>query len=147
MIVKTGSYPNFKLLNTGRVVNRGYEFSANLLWKSFLLNTSASYGFYGKKIAGIPAGKITAGADYTYKSFTLSFTLEHITELFGQDSQSSPLVRLPNFTLIGAKLSYEFPKYVKVSLSADNVINKTYEIIKNYPMPGRTYYAGVTFKL
>ena len=45
--------------------------------------------------------------------------------------------------------SYRFAlrgtRYIKVTAEANNLFNQQYEVILNYPMPGRNYRLGVAF--
>jgi outer membrane cobalamin receptor len=141
IILTQGVYPNLTLANSGSFVHRGVEFSGS----AFLSNdvrVQASYSFIdpGKETRSVPKHKIFIGGDYTYRSVTLSLSIQHIEGMYGSDNSQN---RLGNYTNIGAKVSAHASSYLSISVSIDNTLNERYQTILGYPMPGRTLNAGL----
>jgi len=63
-----------------------------------------------------------------------------------------PANKLNNITLVNTRLSYRFdyaPLYLKASevfVAVNNIFNQDYQYAKGYPMPGTTYFGGISIK-
>jgi len=51
--------------------------------------------------------------------------------------------KLPSYTLLGARITFNLGKKAKVFLKGDNLLDEEYEDMKGYPMPGTTFKGGV----
>jgi vitamin B12 transporter len=51
------------------------------------------------------------------------------------------------FTRVGMALSYAITSKYKAHVKIDNLLNESYEEVKGYPAPGRTFLAGVTLSM
>jgi len=54
--------------------------------------------------------------------------------------------QLPAFGVLETKLFYSLTKYAKIFLTVENLADKTYEIVKGYPSPGRRFFGGINLK-
>ncbi|MCL5021024.1 MAG: TonB-dependent receptor [Bacteroidetes bacterium] len=145
LILIEGEYPNLQLLNSGSFTHRGIEFAGHYRpIGNLTVDASYSYTDPGKQTYSTPRQKMFVGIDYTYERGTVALSLEHIADLYGADNSQK---RLPNYTVASAHVSYKTAEFVEVFVTGDNLFNVGYQTIYGYPMPGRTLYAGVNFKL
>lgn len=109
-----------------------------------------------------PSFQFQAGFKWTFlTNFRLFMDMEHLRGLYqGTTSRTgtfnfsplSPADRLPDITLVNARVSYGFdyaPLRIKASevfVALENIFDRSYEYAKGYPMPGTTVFAGVSLK-
>lgn len=53
--------------------------------------------------------------------------------------------KLPNYQLWHFSLNYQVNQVLSLSLAANNLLGEEYEIISGYPMPGRSFSAGLSY--
>ncbi len=53
------------------------------------------------------------------------------------------VVKKGDFTVVNLKGSYRVHKNIEFTASVENLLNRAYEYVLGYPMPKRTYYAGL----
>jgi iron complex outermembrane receptor protein len=145
IILTQGVYPNLTLSNSGSFVHRGVEFSGSaFLSNDFHLQTSYSFIDPGKETRSVPKHKLFIGGDYTYRIATFSLSIQHIEGMYGKDNSQNSL---DNYTNIGAKISIRATSQFSLNFSADNILDKSYQTILGYPMPGRTLSAALSWSL
>lgn len=145
IILTQGVYPNLTLSNSGSFVHRGVEFSGSaFLSNDFHLQTSYSFIDPGKETRSVPKHKLFIGGDYTYHITTISLSIQHIVGMYGSDNSQNPL---EDYTNIGAKVTVHALSQYSINLSVDNLLNKSYQTIFGYPMPGRTLSIGINWKM
>ncbi len=145
IILTQGVYPNLTLSNSGSFVHRGVEFSGSAFVSNDLhLQTSYSFIDPEKETRSVPKHKLFIGGDYTYRSATFSLSIQHVAGMYGSDN-SQNLLR--DYTNIGAKVSIHASSQFSTNLSADNLLDKSYQTILGYPMPGRTLSVGINWTL
>jgi iron complex outermembrane receptor protein len=143
IILTQGVYPNLTLSNSGSFIHRGVEFSGSAFVSNDLhLQTSYSFIDAGKETRSVPKHKIFLGCDYTYQIATLSLSIQHIAGMYGSDNSQNPL---QDYTNIGVKASLRALAQCSINLSVDNLLDKSYQTILGYPMPGRTLSVGINW--
>jgi outer membrane cobalamin receptor len=141
IILTQGVYPNLTLSNSGSFIHRGVEFSGSAFVSNELhLQTSYSFIDPGKETRSVPKHKLFIGGDYTYRITTFSLSIQHVEGMYGKDNCQNPL---KDYTNIGAKISFCVTSLLWLDLSADNILDKSYQTILGYPMPGRIVNVGV----
>ena len=141
IILTQGVYPNLTLSNSGSFIHRGVEFSGSAFISSDLhLQTSYSFIDAGKETRSVPKHKIFLGCDYTYRIATFSLSIQHVAGMYGSDNSQNPL---EDYTNIGAKVSVRAMSQCSINLSVENLLDKSYQTILGYPMPGRTLNVGI----
>lgn len=85
---------------------------------------------------------------YIEKKVSLSLYGEHIAHLLSsyqlnQYPIKTIIERQPPYTLINAKIQLQLSHHLGLSLTVENLFDETYEILKEYPMPGRTFSSGL----
>jgi iron complex outermembrane receptor protein len=144
IIITQGVWPNMKLTNSGSFIHQGVEFTGSAFVSTDLhVQTSYSYINPGKETRSVPKHKIFIGGDYTYRIMTFSLSIQHIEGMYGSDNSQN---LLDDYTNIGAKVSVRAFTQCSINLSVDNLLDKTYQTILGYPMPGRTVTVGMSIQ-
>ena len=145
IILTQGVWPNMTLANSGSFIHRGIEFSGSAFISNDLhLQTSYSFIDAGKETRSVPKHKIFIGGDYTYRIATLSLSIQHVAGMYGSDNSQNPL---EDYTNIGVKASVRALAQCSINLSVDNLLDKSYQTILGYPMPGRTLCVGINWTM
>lgn len=149
----TGSF--WSPQNTGEMISRGFEFELNhsLNLQADKIKTSVKYAYndaynndkasddYKQTMAYRPhhitkilsdfiRKKWNAGVIATFRSHTKNWEEQKVEGNFLLDVNA------------GYRFKTDFAK-IKLSGRVENLLDKSYELVKYYPMPGRAYYVGV----
>jgi len=140
IIQMIGFPPNATLKNSGSFKFRGIEFSAQSIFsKTFRAEASYGYTDVGNVTLSIPQHKMFISGTYLYSLLTGTISLQYVSKIYGANNSVN---RLPDYALLSARISAEALKNVRVYVSGENLLDKEYQIIFQYPMPGRTFFAG-----
>ena len=109
-----------------------------------------------------PSFQFQAGANWTFlENFRLFMDMQHLRGLYqGTVSRAGgfnigdpgPINKLDDITLFNARLSYRFNYKAlrlndsEVFVAVNNIFDQEYEYAKGYPMPGTTFYAGISLR-
>lgn len=87
------------------------------------------------------------------KKHSFNLNLTHKTDfglttyLYGEYFETySDILLSGSWSKTGLKLTQQFTRLISVFVAVDNLLNKEYEIIQRYPMPGREIYGGINIK-
>ncbi len=131
--------------NVGEFANKGVEFSLHyMILNNLTLSANYSYLDMEKAVTGAPRNKFYAGVTYSPRKFIFNVGAQVIDELYlitGKNPQTT------DYTLVDARVAYRPLKWMEVFIKGDNLLNKTYETIAGYPMPGITVLGGVSLNL
>ncbi len=156
-----GQY-RWMMMNIGNVEIRGVDVNAQLSCRFPLginaqLGLSYTYqkaqdfsdssdndpvaGTYGGQIAYIPwhSGSITSGV--SYRKWDLNYSFIYVGERYHTSSNILANYEQPWYThdiTIGKEFAVKKMNF-RVSLEVNNLLNQQYDVIQNYPMPGRNY--------
>lgn len=139
--------------NVGKVVAMGTDASASVRYsgRSLSAGLSASYSYqsaedrtdgdsYGRQIAYVAKHSAVLSADALYRrlGLRLDWTLrEGLYDSVGEMS---------GWNTLDMALSYSFSGKATVSISVKNLLDKSYEVVRYYPMPGRSIMGGLELK-
>ncbi len=141
LILTEGIYPNLQLLNSGRFTHRGVEFAGHYtLSNNLRIDANYSYIDPGSQTYSTPKQKLFVGISYSYKRADANLSLQRIMDLYGADNSQK---KLPDYTLLEIYLTYEASQFADMTISCENLLNVSYQTIYGYPMPGRTFFAGL----
>ncbi len=137
-------------LNTGANRVSGLEVT---LAAMPLPNFSANFGYsylHSEEAIPFAPNKLNFMITYAFKKFSGSIYGEHIRALYTsyQLNQMPPKIsieQLPNYTLLHVKLNYQLRGNLQLSAGIENLMDQSYQILKGYPMPGRTAISNFTF--
>lgn len=160
----TGQQFRWTMLNLGEVEIVGTEVSADLGFKIRPVEmklylqytyqkardfTDPADAYYGHQIPYIPwhSGSVTYNANYKGWDFNYSFI--YTGERYNQQENVPENYEQPWYTH-DLSLSKEFPIKkcrIKITGEVNNVFNQNYDVIHNFPMPGRNYKLVLKFML
>lgn len=152
------------MLNLGKVETTGIETNMKAtgsLGTNFHYRTNLSYTYqesiditanasnYGDQIPYIPrhSGSVSAMIDYKQLEFNYSFI--YTGERYSQKANISSNYLQPWYThdLSLGKTLFLNQKKMKILVEVNNVFNQQYAVVKNFPMPGRSYRFTLNFIL
>jgi iron complex outermembrane receptor protein len=141
LIRTTGAFPNLVLSNSGQFTHRGIEISATAT-PGRELSVDATYGYLDpdEQTTANPRHKLFVGASYGVSMLTASASVQYVARLFGADFNQR---RLPDYTLVNLRVSAALSYGLTAYVAAENLFDTDYQIVYDYPMPGRTFFAGL----
>ena len=109
-----------------------------------------------------PGFQMQAGVKWAFlDNYRLFIDMQHLRDLYQGTFIRSGTFNLPaitrndkldDITLVNARISYQFnyrPFMLgdsELSLTINNILNEHYEYAKGYPMPGTTFFGGITVR-
>lgn len=156
-----GQY-RWMMMNLGYVEIRGVDVSGQLNWRlpyNIQLNTSLNYTFqkaqdfsdpsdndpeagsYGGQIAYIPWHNGSTIINIIWKSWDLNYSFIYVGERYHNSSNIRANYEQPWYThdLTFGKTFHSKKMNYKLSAEVNNMLNQQYDVVLNYPMPGRNY--------
>ena len=154
-----GQY-RWMMVNIGRVEIRGADVSVQTGWRlpgDVRLHTGLTYTFqkaqdfsdpddndpragtYGGQIAYIPWHNASVIGNMQWKSWEINYSFIYTGERYHNSSNIRENHEQPWYThdlTFGKELKYRELKY-RLSLEVNNLFDQQYDVIQNYPMPGR----------
>jgi len=137
--------PNvYQNMNVGSNNAKGFEVTIQAKpLKSVTANISYSY-LDSKLTLPYAPNKFNFFLNYTIARCELSLYGEYINRLYAS-YQLSPvktvIEKLADYSLVHLKLQYTLTERLQLSVGVDNVFDESYQILKGYPMPGRTIFS------
>jgi outer membrane cobalamin receptor len=143
--------------NISKVITKGFEISANIyLFKKYLYfnlaytyqdarNSAEDDNNYGKLIVYMPQEIISGSVVFQYGNFTLGTTLRYSGYYFSLPDNSYESI-IDGYSLLDSYLNYSWilgKVDINFRFDCRNIFDEQYEIIKNYPMPGRSFRIGM----
>ncbi|AUC85315.1 TonB-dependent receptor [Polaribacter sp. ALD11] len=154
----------WSMLNLGKVETTGIETNmkaSGSLGAKFHYTTNLSYTYqesidvtanasnYGDQIPYIPrhSGSVSAMIDYKKLEFNYSFI--YTGERYSQKANINSNYLQPWYThdLSLGKTIFLNENKLKILVEVNNVFNQQYAVVKNFPMPGRSYRFTLNFIL
>ena len=112
--------------------------------------TSPKAKNYRHQIVYIPehSGSVIAGAEY--KSWGLNYSFIYTGKRYNAKYNDENSRMLPWYTHdISLRKDFLFGKkhLLRINLDVNNLLNQHYDVVINYPMPGRNYKLTLTYQL
>jgi outer membrane receptor protein involved in Fe transport len=165
----TGQY-RWMMMNIGKVRITGLDVTAKLecsLPADIMLNGQLTYTFqkaldysdpsdcldaagtYKGQIAYIPEHSGSAILSLYYHGLNLNYSWIYVGERYHTSSNIPENYEQPWYTHdISASYLFNIGKTrIKATLEVNNLLNQQYEVIMNYPMPGRNFKAILQFDI
>jgi iron complex outermembrane receptor protein len=142
LIRTVGQYPDIRYENTGRFTHYGIEFEGS--WDPLpYLNFKANYAWLhmDQVITAAPEHQLFTAARLYNKKFSFLLSGIYIHNLY---TSITPLAK-QEYYLLKSTLSYQVLKFMNLWISGDNLLDVSYEINDDYPMPGITFFIGTNF--
>jgi iron complex outermembrane receptor protein len=143
------------LLNTGSFENSGVELAVRWeVLKNLLLQGNYSYLNVKKPILNAPEQQAFLSASYRLNKWSFSASYQYVhrlnTVLQAVDAGTGAVTapeQIQSFGLIDAKASYRPLKWLTLFVKGENLADKHYEAVYQYPMPGITVFGGLSVSL
>ncbi|KPL15150.1 MAG: hypothetical protein AMS26_08460 [Bacteroides sp. SM23_62] len=136
--------------NVGSNQAKGFEVAvqANPV-TNFSANVSYSY-LNSDTIIPFSPNKFNFMLNYKLRDLNISLYGEHIRELYtsyqlNQMPSKTTIEKLSDYTLVHLKLNYRLMENLNLSVGIENLLDESYQILKGYPMPGRTVFCNLSF--
>jgi outer membrane cobalamin receptor len=142
LIVTLGRYPNLVLSNAGRAVNRGME--GTLRWRpvpSVQFNAGYAYLRSTNLAPLVPAHKLTYSVDLQRAKGALHLGGVTVGRRWADDRHT---VALEGYTTVTLKATVPTGRRVNLFAIVDNLLNRDYQVVAGYPMPGTNVMGGMT---
>ena len=141
-----GAFPNLVLSNSGAVHTPGdrdqREFHPGAVLHRSMQRTATSIPT--SRRPRTRATNCSSAASYGFSMLTLSASVQHVARLFGADFNQR---RLPDYTLVSLRMSAAVGAGLSAYVAAENLFDTDYQIVYDYPMPGRTLFAGLRWSV
>jgi len=102
---------------------------------------------YGKTLLYTPkwtgAFGIKAGKERWDVRLIANYTGDERVQDWAAPSRGKNVVDKGDFTVVDLKGSYRPIKNLEITASVENLFDRAYEYVRSYPMPGRTFVAGL----
>jgi outer membrane cobalamin receptor len=142
-IITLGRYPNLKLQNSGRAVNRGIETRVGWLTASRLqVNVGYAYLRSTRLAPLVPAHKLTCAVDVRLPVVTLHASSMTVGRRWTSDAHTATLA---GYSTVALKATAAAGRRASVFVMLDNLFNEQYQVYPGYPMPGANAAGGVTW--
>jgi outer membrane cobalamin receptor len=153
-----GSY--WSPMNTGKVLSHGCELEASYnkeIFHDYQLSLTSKYAYndayyndkmasnYKKELAYRPHHIVKLGGDLIHVKWNVGLLASYRSETQTYDGG-----KLDGNVLMDINGAYKLKiagKSLNINGRIENIFNKSYELVKFYPMPGRAFYLGLNIKL
>ncbi len=149
--------------NIGRVHIKGMETNAQLTWLlqgSLLLNTALSYtyqqardvsegSFSGGRIPYTPIHSGSARVGLLWQQWSLNYSYIYTGQRYSQKANIPENYVAPWYTHDASLIWQPVYRGHQLSLAAEvnNLLNQYYDVISNFPMPGRNYRLKISINI
>ncbi|HOU02145.1 MAG TPA: TonB-dependent receptor plug domain-containing protein [Bacteroidales bacterium] len=143
--------------NIERVNTSGFESSAFLRYSAndFQVRIASDYSNVkavslnsetkGKQLIYVPRHQLKSSARLSFKNI-YSVWITDLTGRIFTAADNSDFIRGYTLNNIAAGMKYDFPRILlDASIRMDNIFNVSYETIKYYPQPGRSFLLTMSF--
>ncbi len=125
-----------------------YGMQFNYTWQEALDKTPGS-SVYGNQIPYIPVHSGSANISASYRKWQLNYSFIYTGERYSQKANIPSNYLQPWYTHdIAARYELKvWENKMELSLAVNNLLNQYYDVIKNFPMPGRSYRLTINYTL
>jgi outer membrane receptor protein involved in Fe transport len=131
-------------LNAGNAINRGVEFSSEWMpWRRIRVRGGYNYITSTNLAPYVPANKFNYSVEIPVGRLAADFSAISAGRRFTDTTHTTYLGEYTDATL---RLSYRLGERTTLFLLADNLLNRSCQLIPGYPMPGINAAGGFTLK-
>ena len=144
LIVVTGFYPNLKLQNTDRAINKGLE--THIRWQPVRrASFNAAYAYlHSTNLAPYsPENRLTYSLDLDATRLFFSLGGNTVGRTYSAVGQRSPV---SPYTVATFKCTVPIGEHMSLIVLIDNLFNRRYEVLSGYVMPGTNAAGGIDLK-
>lgn len=126
-------------VNSDRVENSGFELNMKYSHNNELsFRGNYSYLYMKYPVLSAPENKFFAGVDFSPGKFTGSLGIQYISGLYKDVNNGLK----EEYLLLNLRLTYRAGHMFSLFIRGENLLDRTYEIIAGYTMPGTTLDGG-----
>jgi iron complex outermembrane receptor protein len=145
MIRTEGAFPNLRLSNSGVFKHRGVETAATIRPEHRLsVDLTYSYLDPDQQTMANPRHKVYVGGAYELEPATISLGVQYVSGLYGADFSRQPI---GDYVVVNMRTTVRFAPFLLVYVAAENLLNRQYQIMYDYPMPGTIILAGISYSM
>lgn len=141
---------NRQNINSGKFRNKGFELDAT--WK-FCRNFTL-YGGYAylhtnsSTLLFAPKNKLDFSLMYAPGAFDFTLENTNVWSFISQDDLTNAFIKNKGYTLFNFRGAYTYHSRTPVTffVKVDNILNRKYDIVYGFPMPGITVMGGAELK-
>lgn len=155
----------WSMTNLGKVDMKGFDTNATLSiipYRTWLIDMTVNYSYlkaldktdsnsknYNQQIAYTPRISSTGQLSITSPWCTLSYTYLFSGKryMLGENTSSNRLASYSDHSLSISRNLLFYKLSLRCSFELLNILNKNYEIVKNFPMAGRSFRIGINIKI
>jgi outer membrane cobalamin receptor len=144
LIVAIGLWPNTKYENAGQALNKGFELNGR--WQPLRrLTLKMGYAYlHSTNLAPyVPGHKLNYSLDLNVGRIFLSFSGVSVGKTWADAVRTQQLESYSVLTLKGTVFLH---KNISMFAVLDNLLNRHYQVVAGYPMPGLNASGGFRFK-
>jgi len=143
---------NFKNVNIASFSSKGAEFSLKYHLNMGALNIGLYKAKYSNNVVGSPELKIICGFDYKVsKKISGMINAQYISGLYSYKNPYAygppSYVKLDPILLISAGVNFKPFRSVILNLKVNNLLDKKYEMMYGYPLPGINFTFGLKYSI
>ena len=136
-----------KNLNVGDFKNKGFELSVQWhILKNLDLKGNYSYLNMKKPVLNAPEQQANIVASYRINKWSMSVNYQYIHGLYVKLEDATPAVT-EKYGLLNAKVSYRPFNRFDIFVKGENLADRAYQIVYQYPMPGFTVFGGINIQM
>jgi outer membrane cobalamin receptor len=134
----------YQVINLNRSVVKGAETGMNFFWRGLSAMANYTYldakdkteGRADDKLPYKPRHSAYTSLSYQYARFVLGFSIRYISEM--EEVIFYPNDAPDSFYVVNSRLSYNLSEQVMLSVAVNNLLDRQYEEMARYRMPGRS---------
>jgi outer membrane receptor protein involved in Fe transport len=142
-----------RLQNIGEFRHRGLETELRgRLRDELMLQLGFTYYDLSEQVLRVPHRTFDVGLSYEPtlvrpRDLSIGIFGRYASEIYDQGlAAGSPRVRLENYFVTDLRLGYRFLRGLQGFVAVQNLTDEEYETIVGIPMPGRSFFAGLSLE-
>ncbi|MFA6742847.1 MAG: TonB-dependent receptor [Candidatus Neomarinimicrobiota bacterium] len=138
--------------NQGETLFKGVEWEGQMVvTKNFSSSWTMSVNSASRKVGGMPGQKFDLSLRYNpLDRLRLTLQSQWINNLYSVENPygyGAPVYkRLQGYWLLNWRSSIEINRNIDLTAEIENLTDTEYETMYHYPLPGRTFWLGITIK-
>ena len=148
--------------NQEDVQSYGFENSVKFILKtgSFQANISGNYNYSrsynisdnkhidNKQLMYIPYNTVSSYGNFQYRSYSLGVNWSYTSKRFNTNDHQDYMLDPYHIFNLQVSKRFHFKHFKpKIQFKIKNLFDHEYQVVKNYPMPGRAYYINISIQI
>jgi len=143
LIVAVGQWPNLMLKNTGSAINKGFEINGQ--WQPAReIQLKAGYAYLNSTNLApyVPRHKLNYSVNFSAGRLFLSLGGTFVGKTWANTQKT---LQLDKYSILTLKCMAPLHKHISIFANLDNILDREYQVIAGYPMPGVNIMGGLKF--